>query len=47
MYASTWICTKDKDVARPKSSRTISVLSLTDSAGIAAKRSNSVEDLQI
>ncbi|KAJ5728767.1 uncharacterized protein N7483_003275 [Penicillium malachiteum] len=47
MYASTWICTKEKDVSRPKSDRTISVLSLGDSAVGTTERSNSVEDLQI
>ncbi|OQD75452.1 hypothetical protein PENDEC_c007G00651 [Penicillium decumbens] len=47
MYASTWICTKQEDVVRPKNERTISVLSLGDSAIEATKRSNSVEDLSI
>lgn len=46
MYASTWICTKNEDV-RPKAGRTISALSLPDSAVGSTKRSNSVEDLQI
>lgn len=46
MYASTWICTKTEDIARPKNGRTISVLSLGDAA-VSAKRSSSVEDLQI
>ncbi|KAJ5731850.1 hypothetical protein N7493_003331 [Penicillium malachiteum] len=47
MYASTWICTKEKDVTRPKNDRTISVLSLGDSAVGTTKRSSSVEDLHI
>ncbi|KAJ5640869.1 hypothetical protein N7528_000494 [Penicillium herquei] len=47
MYASTWICTKEKDVSRPKNDRTISVLSLGDSAVGTTKRSSSVEDLHI
>lgn len=47
MYASTWICTKDEDVVRPKSGRTISALSLPDSAVGSTKRPNSVEDLHI
>lgn len=47
MYASTWICTKDEDVVRPKAGRTISALSLPDSAVASTKRPSSVEDLQI
>lgn len=47
MYASTWICTKNEDVVRPQAGRTISALSLPDSAVSSPKRSNSVEDLQI
>ncbi|KAJ5105617.1 hypothetical protein NUU61_002964 [Penicillium alfredii] len=47
MYASTWICTKTQDVARPQAGRTISSLSLGDSAVGGRKRSGSVEDLQI
>ncbi|KAJ6064315.1 hypothetical protein N7499_012995 [Penicillium canescens] len=47
MYASTWICTKTEDISRPKNQRTISVLSLPDSAIPTAKRSGSVEDLQL
>ncbi|KAJ6013849.1 hypothetical protein N7540_008440 [Penicillium herquei] len=47
MYASTWICTKEKDVTRPKNDRTISVLSLGDSAVETTKRTSSVEDLHI
>lgn len=47
MYASTWICTKQEDVARPKNGRTISALSLSDIAAATVKRSTSVEDLQI
>lgn len=47
MYASTWICTKTEDVTRPKNGRSISALSLGDAAIGSAKRSNSVEDLQI
>ncbi|CAL5869670.1 uncharacterized protein PFLUO_LOCUS3900 [Penicillium psychrofluorescens] len=45
MYASTWICTKTEDLVRPKNGRTISELSLGDSA-VAGKK-GSVEDLQI
>ncbi|KAJ5176018.1 uncharacterized protein N7482_001895 [Penicillium canariense] len=47
MYASTWICTKTKDIDRPKNGRSISVLSLGDSAVGSATRSNSVENLKI
>ncbi|KAJ5273188.1 hypothetical protein N7478_008313 [Penicillium angulare] len=47
MYASTWICTKNEDVIRPQSSRSMSALSLGDSAVGTAKRSTSVEDLKI
>lgn len=47
MYASTWICTKTEEITRPKNDRSISTLSLGDAALGAAKRSNSVEDLQI
>ncbi|KAJ5974158.1 hypothetical protein N7481_011368 [Penicillium waksmanii] len=48
MYASTWICTKNEGIIRPGSGRTISSLSLPDSAIAAkAKRSTSVEDLQL
>lgn len=47
MYASTWICTKQEDVVRPKNDRTMSVLSLGDSAVEVTKRSNSVEELKI
>lgn len=47
MYASTWICTKQEDVVRPKNGRTMSVLSLGDSAIESTKRSTSVEDLKI
>jgi hypothetical protein len=47
MYASTWICTKTEDISRPKNLRTISALSLPDSAIPTAKRSGSVEDLQL
>lgn len=47
MYASTWICTKTEDVTRPKNGRSISALSLSDAAVGSAKRSSSVEDLQI
>ncbi|KAK1139279.1 hypothetical protein N8T08_001125 [Aspergillus melleus] len=45
MYASTWICTKTKELERPSlPDRSMSVLSLGDSTG---KRSNSVEHLEI
>lgn len=47
MYASTWICTKNEDTVRPNTDRQISALSLPDSAVGMAKRSTSVEDLQI
>lgn len=47
MYASTWICTKNEDTVRPNADRKISALSLPDSAVGTAKRSTSVEDLQI
>ncbi|KAJ5408129.1 hypothetical protein N7509_002012 [Penicillium cosmopolitanum] len=48
MYASTWICTKNEDIIRPGAGRTMSSLSLPDSAVVAkAKRSTSVEDLQL
>ncbi|KAJ5483853.1 hypothetical protein N7539_006053 [Penicillium diatomitis] len=47
MYASTWICTKTEDVARPKNARTISSLSLSDATVGKTRRSSSVEDLQI
>lgn len=47
MYASTWICTKNEDVVRPKADRTMSSLSLGDSAVGVTKRPSSVEDLKI
>lgn len=44
MYASTWICTKTKELDRPTPARTISALSLGDGS---SKRSHSVEHLEI
>ncbi|RHZ45948.1 uncharacterized protein CDV56_103267 [Aspergillus thermomutatus] len=44
MYASTWICTKTKELERPTPGRTISALSLGDGS---TKRSQSVEHLEI
>ncbi|KAJ5143761.1 Protein of unknown function DUF3419 [Penicillium bovifimosum] len=45
MYASTWICTKTKDLSRPDIDRKISSFSLTESAIPVGKMSGSVENL--
>ena len=52
MYASTWICTKTRELERPGSGgRSISSLSLGESSMMKKKgsseRSSSVEDLEI
>lgn len=48
MYASTWICTKQEDVVRPKNDRAISALSLPGSAvEVVRRRSATVEDVNV
>ena len=47
MYASTWICTKTKEIFQSNVDRKMSTLALPDSAIPTAKRAGSVEDLQI
>ncbi|KAK4867749.1 hypothetical protein LT330_006698 [Penicillium expansum] len=47
MYASTWICTKSKDLSRPSTDRKMSTLSLGDSAIPGGKMPSSVENLLI
>lgn len=48
MYASTWICTKNKELGRPAPERSISELSLSECVkGMDNARSKSVEQLKI
>lgn len=44
MYASTWICTKQEDVARPKNDRAISALSIGSAVDVVRRRSVAAEE---
>lgn len=46
MYASTWICTKTRELERPRSDRSISALSLGENM-VKKGSGGSVEHLEI